>query len=37
MIPETLSIETKTNSNKVTPFIYKNFLFDFYPTDVVNI
>ena len=36
MIPKTLSIKTLTNSNKVTSFIHKKFLFEFYPTDLVN-
>ena len=36
MIPETLSTEMHINSIKMTSFIYKKFLFDFYPTDLVN-
>ena len=35
MIPETLSIEMETNSQSDV-FIYKKFLFDVYPTDLVN-
>ena len=36
MIPETLSIETWTNFNKITSSIYKRFLFYFYQKDLVN-
>ena len=37
MIPKHCqSKRAQTNSNKVTSSIYKKFLFDFYPTDLVN-
>ena len=35
MMPETLSI-WNVNKLKVMSFINKKFLFDFYPTDLVN-